>query len=152
MAGLERKVGRSDFEVRSYETGFLKPYLSIALGNRKMAYFFALGCMVGLPFELSRRLKNALGDKPTEGPPLPEPHPWTTVRDVPAFAKGRALDIDIWAANREYLNEDVWFEDRDGIDTPQPMAMPREIPRFKREVLDRYDNPRLSSKLQETKM
>lgn len=95
-----------------------------------MIGLIVLGCVFGLPFELSRRLKDSLRDgKPTEVPPLPKPEPWTKAREAPTFAKGRALDMDIWAANRDSLSEDAWLDERDSLDTPFPTMMPRMVPR-----------------------
>lgn len=97
-----------------------------------MIGLLVLGCIFGIPFDLSRRLKDALGaGKPTQEPPLPKPAAWTKIREAPPFAKGRALEMDIWAANRDYLSEDVWIDDRDSLDVALPKTMPRLVPDYR---------------------
>lgn len=105
--------------------------------------FMVLGLMIGAPFELSRRLKNALLKQQNKKivPPLPEPAQWTIQTEPPPYAIGHALDIDIWAANRADLDVDVWASRRQSLDRKLVHEKPHRVSEFRRREILREDIP-----------
>lgn len=107
-----------------------------------MWQFMALGFLIGVPFELSRKLKTALRARrnlPVESPELPQPRAWTVQRDVSGYCSWRALEQDMWATQREALSFDVWHNDRYAIDTSHFRRMPKPLPQRRQYIIDKYD-------------
>lgn len=102
----------------------------------------ALGVLIGLPFELSRRLKTALQIRrnlPADHPEFPLPRGWTAQHDLSTHCTWRALEKDLWANRRESLSQDVWHNDRHVIDTPSFRRMPKPLPDRRKYILERFD-------------
>lgn len=96
---------------------------------------------ISAPLTLCRRLKDALrrdskAPVPHE-PPLPQPKSWTAQRDVSLYFEPRALDCDIWAANRDYLDHDVWLHDRHTVDLRRPPCLPQPWERRREYILNK---------------
>lgn len=102
----------------------------------------ALGVLLGLPFELSRKLKTAWQVRrqlPAESPELPEPRGWTVQRELSTHCTWRALEKDLWANERKLLSQDIWHNDRHAINTLSPRRMPKPVPHRRKYILEQFD-------------
>lgn len=108
-----------------------------------MWQFISLAVIACAPFELSRRLKTELkkrrGQAAHDVAPLPEPRAWTTQRDESPYFSWRALDVDMWADQREELSRDVWAKQRIEIDSDRERDMPASIPHRREYIMNKYD-------------
>lgn len=111
-----------------------------------MYQFISIAVLLGAPFDLSRRIKNALREErraplESDGEPLPEPKLWTFQKpnQVSNFFTKHELENDIWASQRAYLDSDAWIDDRQWIDLPRIKSMPSAIPERRDYILGPYD-------------
>lgn len=75
-------------------------------------------------------------------PALPRADEWTQVKHVPSFARGVALDTDIWAENRQSLDADQWADTRPDLNDVGMRRAPMSLPMRRREILqldEEYD-------------